>query len=92
MGTNDPTIYKNTMNAGWLCPLCELHGVFGNRQMMEKHLEWDHREVTVNWQINEVYHDQYTIAYILNRNMQITVILPEPRHEVDYRYFVLMDH
>jgi hypothetical protein len=35
--------------ASWLCPLCELHGRFGTREMLQKHLWWDHREVDVVW-------------------------------------------
>lgn len=33
----------------WSCPLCTLHGKFGTRDMLEKHLDWDHDEVTVKW-------------------------------------------
>jgi hypothetical protein len=35
--------------ASWLCPLCELHGRYSTREMLQKHLWWDHREVDVVW-------------------------------------------
>lgn len=33
----------------WHCPLCELLGQFKTREMLEKHLQWDHDEVAVVW-------------------------------------------
>lgn len=33
----------------WLCPLCELHGRFPTREMLQKHLWQDHPEVDVVW-------------------------------------------
>jgi len=33
----------------WLCPLCELHGVFRTREMLACHLQWDHAEVFSEW-------------------------------------------
>jgi len=33
----------------WDCPLCQLHGHFDTREMLEFHLKRDHREVEVNW-------------------------------------------
>ncbi|KAG7095554.1 hypothetical protein E1B28_006291 [Marasmius oreades] len=33
----------------WTCPLCLLHLNFANRDMLQKHLEWDHSEAKVRW-------------------------------------------
>ena len=33
----------------WLCPLCELHGSFRTREMLDCHLLWDHAEVFSEW-------------------------------------------
>lgn len=54
VGANGGHRYKSAMKVGWVCPLCEFHGVFENKYMLGKHLEWDHREVTVSWQNDEV--------------------------------------
>jgi hypothetical protein len=51
---NDSHGHKSLMKAGWICPLCQLHGMFDNRDMVEKHLEWDHKEVGISWGDNEV--------------------------------------
>ncbi|EGO29396.1 hypothetical protein SERLADRAFT_412912, partial [Serpula lacrymans var. lacrymans S7.9] len=40
--------YKARMKA-WRCPLCELHGVFGTRSLLDAHLKWDHKTVAVIW-------------------------------------------
>lgn len=37
-------IYESRMSR-WLCPLCELHGAFPNKDMLRCHLQWDHAEV-----------------------------------------------
>ena len=37
----------------WRCPLCELHGAFKTREMLVKHLEWDHAEVACSWKQTE---------------------------------------
>lgn len=29
----------------WLCPFCELHGTFPNKEMLRCHFQWDHPEV-----------------------------------------------
>lgn len=29
----------------WLCPICELHGTFPNKEMLRCHLQWDHLEI-----------------------------------------------
>jgi hypothetical protein len=42
-------IHKARM-AAWHCPLCELHGEFKTRQMLQKHLTWDHDEVDTMWE------------------------------------------
>lgn len=33
----------------WICPLCELHGEFNNRAILDMHLRWDHLEVKATW-------------------------------------------
>lgn len=33
----------------FVCPLCELHGMFNTREMLASHLTWDHSEVKVRW-------------------------------------------
>lgn len=33
----------------WRCPLCDLHGVFNTRDMMEYHVRADHDEVQSTW-------------------------------------------
>ena len=39
----------------WKCPVCELHRAFLNRDMLQKHMTWDHQEVDVLWEeTNEV--------------------------------------
>jgi hypothetical protein len=47
-GNDPPDEYEARMR-GWLCPLCELHGHFPGREMLEKHLQWDHKEVGLVW-------------------------------------------
>jgi hypothetical protein len=44
----------------WLCPLCALHGFLKSRQMLVKHLEWDHSEVSCSWQ--EIGHVRYLVT------------------------------
>ncbi|RDB30322.1 hypothetical protein Hypma_007240 [Hypsizygus marmoreus] len=39
-----------TQTQHWICPLCELHGVFQTREMLASHLSWDHDEVDVHWE------------------------------------------
>ena len=47
----------------WCCPMCEILGVFKTREMLAKHIEWDHPEVTTNWeQVNEVGHPTYVAS------------------------------
>ena len=47
----DPATHVyQTRIAAWRCPLCELHGLFNTREMLAKHIEWDHSEVTCSWQ------------------------------------------
>lgn len=29
----------------WLCPICELHGTFPNKEMLRSHFQWDHPEI-----------------------------------------------
>lgn len=31
------------------CPLCDLHGTFHSKDMLNAHFEWDHEEITVTW-------------------------------------------
>ena len=40
--------YKTDISK-WLCPLCELHGTFRTREMLDYHLQWDHAEVFSEW-------------------------------------------
>ena len=46
--TRQEHVYTARMTA-WLCPLCELHGQFETKRMLEKHLDWDHHQVAVTW-------------------------------------------
>lgn len=39
----------------WLCPLCDLHDEFGNREMLHTHLCWDHSDVKVTWDAVSVF-------------------------------------
>ena len=51
--------YEHTSDSGehvfetkmekWLCPLCELHGTFGTKEMLASHLGWDHAEAEFHW-------------------------------------------
>ncbi|KAK0482243.1 hypothetical protein IW261DRAFT_1466979 [Armillaria novae-zelandiae] len=34
----------------WLCPVCELHGAFDNRDHLSCHLAWDHPELETRWE------------------------------------------
>ncbi len=34
----------------WICPFCNLLGSFPTREMLNCHLEWDHREVFSEWE------------------------------------------
>lgn len=43
-----PTYITDISN--WLCPLCELHGIFRTREMLDCHLQWDHAEVYSEWE------------------------------------------
>jgi hypothetical protein len=41
----------------WRCPICDVHGAFPNRDMLQCHLEWDHTEVAVRWEeVDRVRH------------------------------------
>lgn len=40
--------YKATCQE-WVCPFCELQGVFDTREMLSCHLDWDHVEVKTTW-------------------------------------------
>ena len=33
----------------WICPLCQLHGHFDTRDMLEYHLKQDHPETRPKW-------------------------------------------
>ena len=33
----------------WVCPCCELLGVFQTREMLASHLDWDHSEIVSQW-------------------------------------------
>ena len=50
-----------TQTDAWVCPLCELHGSLKTREMLAKHLEWDHFEVSCSWE--EVGRVRYLLAY-----------------------------
>lgn len=43
--------YKVAMR-GYECPLCNLHGKFSALYMLKKHLEWDHSEVEIAWELS----------------------------------------
>lgn len=45
--------WETTLN-NWSCPLCSLHGVFRCQALLEKHLEWDHKDVHVRWLKREI--------------------------------------
>jgi hypothetical protein len=51
--------YQTQLDA-WVCPLCELHGSLKTREMLAKHLEWDHFEVSCSWE--EVGRVRYLLA------------------------------
>jgi hypothetical protein len=53
VGGNEGIPHVRTHEArmrNWRCPLCELHGALETREMLEKHLQWDHPEVQISWQ------------------------------------------
>jgi hypothetical protein len=55
LGGNSPPHRYQTRMTAWDCPLCDLHGKFKTRDMLAKHLEWDHHEVACTWKkVNEV--------------------------------------
>lgn len=33
----------------WSCPMCEFHGEFNNKVMLQYHMDWDHPEVNAEW-------------------------------------------
>lgn len=45
-------VWETSNVTAWCCPLCNLHGSFKTREMLEKHLQWDHCEVGVSWREN----------------------------------------
>jgi hypothetical protein len=46
----------------WLCPLCNIFGKFATRAMLNRHLEWDHREVFCEWKRVEETDVSITLA------------------------------
>ncbi|KAH7920662.1 hypothetical protein BV22DRAFT_786890 [Leucogyrophana mollusca] len=42
-------IYRASMS-DWRCPLCDLHGTFKTREVLNKHLSWDHSAVSILWE------------------------------------------
>ena len=56
-----PIVHEyQTQTDAWVCPLCELHGSLKTREMLAKHLEWDHFEVSCSWE--EVGRVRYLFA------------------------------
>lgn len=45
------------------CPLCNLHGNFKTKDMLQKHLEWDHPEVETRWTLEVSCHLSETLEF-----------------------------
>jgi hypothetical protein len=54
--------YVGKMSA-WKCPVCELHGEFANREMLGRHLDWDHEEVRVGWEEVDEVRKPFLLGY-----------------------------
>jgi hypothetical protein len=52
--SKEERIFTVMMTRSWLCPLCELHGIFETPDMLKKHLQWDHSSVRVRWEGDQV--------------------------------------
>ncbi|KAF8804635.1 hypothetical protein BYT27DRAFT_7107484 [Phlegmacium glaucopus] len=68
----------------WLCPLCELHGIFRTREMLDCHLRWDHAEVFSEWeQIDDTEESE-------SWNLQLVIPEPEiqPKTEVEHTRYI----
>ncbi|KAJ7594525.1 hypothetical protein C8J56DRAFT_1044259 [Mycena floridula] len=63
----------------WCCPLCDLHGLFKCKDMLEKHLEWDHANITIQW-IPIKLPDTWSLNCIATEH-QTTEVKPEPNDE-----------
>ena len=60
--------YKTDISQ-WLCPLCELHGTFRTREMLDCHLRWDHAEVFSEWgQMDDTEVSRSKLGTPLERN------------------------
>ncbi|TFK41516.1 hypothetical protein BDQ12DRAFT_678115 [Crucibulum laeve] len=57
----------------WLCPLCDLHDTFKNRDMLAAHLGWDHQEVFVEW--NELTDSKGATTW------KVILLIPETQEE-----------
>lgn len=57
-----PDEYKNQqLQDSLACPLCNLHGNFKTKEMLQKHLEWDHPEVETRWTLEVSCHLSQTL-------------------------------
>lgn len=46
----------NVLTNTWSCPLCDLHGIFINLTMLQKHIEWDHSDIGTAWSFDNEVH------------------------------------
>jgi len=44
----DGIFYETSLHQ-WTCPICSIHGPFPNLAVLQKHLEWDHKELFTEW-------------------------------------------
>lgn len=78
--SSDLEMYEDKMGgmSRWLCPLCQVYGVFDTREMLDFHLSRDHDTVKVSWTqpiVDDVRvsachcADRFTHSYHLYRNL-----------------------
>ena len=48
---------------GWLCPICNLFRPFATREMLDRHLAWDHAECTYEWEV--IVEDEVSVKLLL---------------------------
>ncbi|KAF6762024.1 hypothetical protein DFP72DRAFT_594166 [Ephemerocybe angulata] len=70
----------NLLLTAWKCPICSFHGVFPNRLILAKHLEWDHGEFYIKWYCDN---NLWYLTILVPENIDPLLALPqaEPRQD-----------